>query len=187
MYKFKIKRNLQLALNSPKIIWALFKATFPSSRVKKPITIKVMNRWSIETYYETEPHIVISIGDPFDKTLVIMPPSYSRKCVLRLKFHDWDDRQKIVLEESSNPEAKNMVYYSEEQAKQVFDFVYEFLPRIEMIICQCEAGISRSAGMAAALSKALTGEDEYYFKHYIPNSRVYRLTLNKWMEEIIKK
>jgi len=48
----------------------------------------------------------------------------------------------------------------------------------EHIICQCPAGLSRSAGMAAALAKYFNGDDTRYFKEYLPNMRVYRMVLN---------
>ena len=47
------------------------------------------------------------------------------------------------------------------------------------ILCQCEAGVSRSAGCAAAIIKWLEGEDEAVFASdlYSPNRHVYRLML----------
>ena len=52
-----------------------------------------------------------------------------------------------------------------------------------MVICQCDAGISRSSGMAAAIAKAFNGEDNWLFEHYIPNRTVYRKVLEKlWMD-----
>ena len=146
-----------------------------------------MNRYSIAEYRETSPHIIISIGDPFDREPAPICEQPACKGILRLQFHDWDDKQRIVLERSSSPESKRMVFYSEQQAKQVFDFIQTHINSIQTIICQCDAGISRSAGMAAALSKILNGTDAYFFKTYIPNSRVYRLTLNGWMDELEKK
>lgn len=54
------------------------------------------------------------------------------------------------------------------------------------MICQCEAGISRSAGVAAALSNIYNGSDAWVFQdpRYHPNMLVYRTILNvhrrKW-------
>ena len=150
--------------------------------------IRVVNRRSVFSCSATEakPHVLISIYDPADVP-ADLAPNLNRRGVLMLQFHDWDDKQKIVLDRSSTPDAKRMVFYNEQQAKQIFDFLQSHLASIELIICQCDAGISRSAGLAAALSKLLNGTDEYFFKHYIPNSRVYRLTLNCWMEQLEKK
>lgn len=149
--------------------------------------IKVYNRMSIANYQEQRPHIIISIGDPNDSEPAPICEQPACKGILRLQFHDWDDKQKIILDRSKDCEdVKRMVFYSESQAKQVFDFVQQHVKFVEIIICQCDAGISRSAGMAAALSRILNGTDEYFFKRYIPNSRVYRLTFNQWGKELQK-
>lgn len=145
--------------------------------------VKVMNRQTISEYKEVLPHIVISIHDPSDSPAPLAENS-ARRAVLNLAFHDWDDKQKITIE---NMENKNSyVFFSEKQAREVFHFVQTWAAHVEIIICQCDAGISRSAGMAAALSRILNGMDEYFFKHYVPNSRVYRLMLNAWIDELEK-
>ena len=48
---------------------------------------------------------------------------------------------------------------------------------IETIIVNCEAGISRSAGVAAALANIINEDDSRYFKEYLPNMLVYRKIL----------
>ena len=53
----------------------------------------------------------------------------------------------------------------------------------ETLIVQCDAGISRSAWIAAAISKYCNGDDSYYFKHKNPNMLCYRLMLNSLMNE----
>jgi len=60
------------------------------------------------------------------------------------------------------------------QAKQIADFVKRH-NSIEALIVQCDAGISRSAGIAAAISKWAFGEDSKYFGNplYRPNMRCY--------------
>ncbi|HVH42669.1 MAG TPA: hypothetical protein VM925_10005 [Labilithrix sp.] len=50
---------------------------------------------------------------------------------------------------------------------------------VERIVIHCDAGISRSAAVAAALSRALRGDDtEFFTGKYKPNMRVYRLLLD---------
>jgi predicted protein tyrosine phosphatase len=44
------------------------------------------------------------------------------------------------------------------------DFINKYLDKVELIVCQCDAGISRSSAMAAALSKYITNDDKYFFK-----------------------
>lgn len=53
------------------------------------------------------------------------------------------------------------------------------------IIVHCDAGISRSSGIAAAILKAYTGDDSQIFNNprYSPNMRCYRSVYNKLMEE----
>jgi predicted protein tyrosine phosphatase len=71
--------------------------------------------------------------------------------------------------------------FTENDADQILDFV-ESHPEAELIIVHCDGGVSRSAGIAAALSKILTGSDFNIFnsKRYQPNMHVYRTILNRW-------
>ena len=48
----------------------------------------------------------------------------------------------------------------------------------EDVIVHCDAGISRSAGVAAAIAKFRSGDDTVIFKSYRPNMWAYRKTLN---------
>jgi hypothetical protein len=66
-------------------------------------------------------------------------------------------------------------------AKQILDFFAEGHRRlIHLCICQCDAGISRSAGTAAALSYIETQDDAWVFTdpRYLPNRLVYRTLLD---------
>ena len=50
-----------------------------------------------------------------------------------------------------------------------------------MMIIQCDAGVSRSAGVAGALMKYYNGDDSEIFENpkYRPNMRCYRTMLNE--------
>ena len=76
----------------------------------------------------------------------------------------------------------NFVFFDLKMAKEIVDFVANFVTweNLELIVCQCDAGISRSAGIAAALAKCLNGDDKYYFKHFLPNSLVYSQIIKEW-------
>lgn len=66
--------------------------------------------------------------------------------------------------------------FSENDAKRIADMV-KSIDDIDELWIHCYAGISRSSGVAAAISKYLTNDDSYYFNHYIPNMRIFRMTL----------
>jgi predicted protein tyrosine phosphatase len=66
---------------------------------------------------------------------------------------------------------------TEADAHTILAFVEEHLPSVETIVCQCDAGLSRSAGLAAALSRILQGDDRYFFQRFAPNERVYQKLL----------
>lgn len=69
---------------------------------------------------------------------------------------------------------------SEEDAKRIVKTVKEWADKVDTIYVHCDAGVSRSAGVAAAISKALTGDDEYFYTCglYVPNPLCYRKVLN---------
>jgi hypothetical protein len=70
------------------------------------------------------------------------------------------------------------VPFSCEQAMKVWQFVLRHLPEIERSLVHCDAGMSRSPAVAAAISKVLTGDDSAFFGgRYRPNIRVYRTLL----------
>jgi predicted protein tyrosine phosphatase len=112
----------------------------------------------------------ISITEMANNDSVVHPSACE---VLRLKFDDTD------INESGA--------YSREQAEQVRDFV-EFHRGIgtQLLVFQCLAGISRSAGMAGAISAVYNQCDRAVFMNYDPNSRVYRLTLEAFLGPLIE-
>lgn len=69
---------------------------------------------------------------------------------------------------------------SYQQAKSILDFVIQN-PFVKNIVVHCEAGISRSAGVAAALAKIINGNDDYFFDYYhnryVPNMTCYKRIL----------
>lgn len=63
-------------------------------------------------------------------------------------------------------------------AKRIWDIVEHYTKLTGLCICQCEAGISRSAGVSAALASVYQGyeAEQSIFKdrRYLPNRLVYR-------------
>jgi len=126
-----------------------------------------MNRDQMKDYKCDKTHILISIKDPDTSDIEIVK---RENCFghLNLAFHDFD---KVY---------KDYKIFSKEDAKRILVFVRLTVPvKIEVIICQCEAGISRSAGVAGALSKIINGDDKAIFRHYLPNMLVYRTILEE--------
>jgi predicted protein tyrosine phosphatase len=136
--------------------------------------IIVKSRREIEDLLlNSEPNsFVISITDPNYKMAKI---NQEEKNILRLQFYDIDQ---IIKEEG-------VILYpiSDNQCEQIKYFVeYNFKNIIDLYV-HCEAGISRSAGIAAAIAKYYFGDDSKYFKKYLPNKYCYNKLLNKFMEE----
>jgi hypothetical protein len=108
--------------------------------------------------------------------------------VLQLEFHDVDDRFKDLQKEyPTSSVGKKLKFFDDSMAVRIVEFVRKnlnFYDDIHTIVCQCEAGVSRSAGAAAALSKCINGSDREYFNsiRYIPNMLVYRKIMNAWYD-----
>ena len=130
----------------------------------------VANRDQMKNYKCDKEHLIISIRDPETKIAEI---AINDKCkgILYLDFHDLD---RVY---------KDYKIFSKKDAKEILDFVTNPLIKVDVIICQCEAGISRSAGVAGALSKIFNKDDTEIFKNYLPNMLVYK-TIYKTYQEI---
>jgi D-serine deaminase-like pyridoxal phosphate-dependent protein len=63
----------------------------------------------------------------------------------------------------NTPGERGATLYSNEQADQVAAFVKQHKDEVRLIILHCDAGLSRSPGMADALSRALNSDDSFYF------------------------
>lgn len=71
-----------------------------------------------------------------------------------------------------------------EDAEKIAAFVMANKHNGRHFIVQCDAGVSRSAGVAAALMKYFNGDDSPIFDspQYCPNMRCYRMVLDALME-----
>lgn len=129
--------------------------------------VEVRSRLTVNQWKAKETGVVISISEPrSNHPLIEEKPEL--KEVLRLSFHDIDI-------ETSEFDHSRM---TDEDAKLVATFV-EKHKNVDMMIVQCDAGISRSSGIAAAILKHLTGDDSQIFndKRFLPNRWVYSKTL----------
>jgi hypothetical protein len=129
-----------------------------------------------KTAYEDRDYIVISIADPGQRNYpegdwgkVVVPESPRRLGVIELDFHDIDEP------------LSDCTLMSEEQARQVVEWIQGFAPKDDekwpLIVVHCEAGMCRSSGLAAALSKFWNGSDDFFWDEqqsgFLPNKWVY--------------
>ena len=137
--------------------------------------IKVISRDDAMAFCQ-KPHlaqfVMISISNPY--TAYSSQPFMSEKNniidILRLSFVDADGVSDLDV---YGKIARKEDMFSDEQAKQVVDFAEKY--KNYPIIVHCDAGISRSAGVGAAILKHYTGSDSQIFnsRWYAPNMFVY--------------
>lgn len=74
-------------------------------------------------------------------------------------------------------------------AEKILAFVNQHINEVDEIIVHCGAGISRSAGVCAALMLIINGSDEAIFGNgkYCPNNNCYRLMLESYFGYYDKK
>jgi predicted protein tyrosine phosphatase len=123
---------------------------------------------------------LISISDPDDEPLVFL---YEPEHILRMQFED------ISIEELSEDDLiyaqREKRIFTKKQAEIIAEFILPLKYQIDILICQCYYGQSRSAGVAAAISQYFysNGIDIFADYKYTPNKSVY----NKIIEALRKK
>lgn len=136
----------------------------------------VLGRTLIGSVVPEVPYLVISVTDP-ERSEAIFAASPLCRAVLRLQFHDTSQTLDIPgLEGLSLGDETAMTAVD---ARAILDFAASYTDQVELIVCQCEAGVSRSAGIAAALSCLMQNEDAFFFEHYWPNHHVYKLLIQE--------
>ena len=144
--------------------------------------IEVMSRAMAMRYCmrpHTEEAVMISISDPRMNYYAEPFISETNKLIdiLRLSFSDADAPG---LDVYGNAVAVDDLM-TDDDARTVTDFVRKY--RDKNIIVHCDAGISRSAGIAAGILKLFTGDDFQIFDnpYYHPNMWCYRKILDNAM------
>lgn len=120
---------------------------------------------------EDKKYAIISIRGLYDKK----PFFAQNKQIVDICYLVFDD---ISVEKDEN----GSIGMQESDAKIVKNFINQVQDKIDCLIVHCEAGQSRSAGVAAAIAKAKFNDDEFYFKNYRPNFRCYKLVLNEFFK-----
>jgi hypothetical protein len=137
--------------------------------------LTVVSRWAAGKYCEQaheESSIIISISSPYLHYDNDIYQSEENKVVsiLPLAFFDAEEGDDIM---------------TEADAEKIKEFLLEY-PNYDIIV-HCDAGVSRSAGVGAAILRWLTGDDDYIFDSgkFFPNMHCYRMTLNALMGSMI--
>lgn len=131
-------------------------------------SIQVLPRDKMISYaaHAMRPFIIISICSERG-TSPEFAENDNLKGVLYLKFDDVEHEPNCI---------------SDEQAKQIAEFVEKHEDGGYDLYVHCDAGISRSAGVAAAIMLIKYGHDDVYFDsgYYKPNMKCYRKVLQAY-------
>lgn len=137
------------------------------------MTIKIFSRQQAvkQSYTDFDgSKIVISISDPFNEKAKFNRTNLSIKDVLYLSFYDISEKTKSIFGgyESMSPI----------DAVLIRDFILKWQDMVDVVWVQCEMGVSRSAGIAAAISEyfELDSDDILNNSNYYPNMLCYNLT-----------
>lgn len=134
------------------------------------MNVMVYSRGAIERVPPQDvPHAIISITSAVDDVARI-PASPLTRSILRLSFADADVAHDATL-----------VLFDGRLAREIADFVREHREHIARFVVHCDAGLSRSPAVAAAITKWLGEDDSPWFARYRPNMLVYRTLLNELM------
>lgn len=144
------------------------------------IRIGVLSRFQASEYCQIKhktDSVIISISTPdVDyKHLIIAPDEENRVvAILELSFMDSDKPGDNDV--YGNPTTIDDLM-SDDDAQRVVAFVEKY--KDKRILVHCDAGISRSSAVAAAILKHYTGDDSMIFdsRWYNPNRWVYRKVL----------
>lgn len=116
----------------------------------------------------------------------ISPPPLNAYSLTRVP-HYIDDL--LIICDDVAPWERNVLHqpicFTAEQARALLAFVEKNKNIIQLLIVACEAGISRSAGAAAAIGRIYLGTDDFVFlsERYQPNPHIYRTILKIWQKE----
>lgn len=114
-------------------------------------------------------YIVISIHDP-DRRKAKVKRQSGLRGVLHLAFHDAEPTSSPALD-------AQVTLMTPDHARQIWAFVEKHRNEVGAVLVHCEAGMSRSPAVAAALCKVMGGDERRFWREYQPNMHVYRLMI----------
>ena len=123
---------------------------------------EVRSAYNAELFRYDRPWAAISISTLGDFPVL---SEYHRQGLLQLAFAD-----------TADPDRDDS--FTASLATELLDFVDEIWDRVEVLLIHCEAGMSRSPGVAAALSRIYYGDDGPWGEYDFWNSLVYQLLVD---------
>ena len=131
---------------------------------RKPLVLHVWSRDKAESEVLPDEHAMISITDR--KEEAALPACCQRKMLLRISFPD-----------AERP-IEGHELFSSSDANKILDFVAQVVEAgHRVLVVHCEAGISRSAAVAAALATIADESPFRFWQGFIPNPRIFNLLL----------
>lgn len=152
---------------------ALTNGSLPLSEGGSVKWIEVRSREWATQYHSNAPWAAISVATESDTWPDLQ--TENRLGLLRLAFLDVCNPDTMLY--SSLPGR----VFDRSHAKEVLDFVSLYWNRVSSFLIHCEAGMSRSPAIAAALLHIHYGRgaDNWYFNTKTPNMLVYRTILKE--------
>lgn len=150
------------------------------------ISIGILSRFQASEYCQIKhktDSVIISISTPnVDYTGYPIEADDENKVIAILSIEFMDADRPGDNDVYGNPTTVDDLM-SDEDAKTVVDFVERY--KDKRILVHCDAGISRSSAVAAAILKHYTGDDSMIFdsRWYNPNRWVYRKVLEAFESE----
>lgn len=163
-----------------------------------------------------EDAVIISISDSYDMSPRFSKNPHIKE-ILKLHFDDIDINPDSFNEQGEcEPDGfgflvnwkkdtgeilqqyiddKGQVYYevnydvfTQSQANVIADFVNEWYGKVDLIVVHCNAGISRSSGICAAILNYKKGDDSciWQSKRYRPNKYCYKLLIDAFLKQVME-
>lgn len=133
-------------------------------------------KFSHTTDYAT--YAIVSINDSKSHK----PEFFDSPYLEAVEYFFFDD---LDCEEDRGEFARMYTVISDNDAASIAKFVNEWYNKVDILVIHCYAGISRSAGCAAAILEHFTGDASqiYNDKNKVPNKLVYEKVLNALKNE----
>lgn len=149
--------------------------------------IEIRSRQKAMEFRNKEPWAAISVSS-YQADLPQLSED-NRVGLLQLSFADCSNPRICSAEEIAKFSKAEAAQYAEAQARlfqasqaqQVLEFANQHWGNVEVLLVHCEAGLSRSPAIGAAISRIKLGpkSENWFFTRYMPNSYVYSMILRE--------